>query len=419
MQLIRPLVRGLTTSPLGIPAPSAQWDFRNGIPPGWTYTGPSIAYDPDTPSNSGSPVRSQKGMFIGQAVQRMNKTPQDLDPGTTDWLAVTSATDGGAAAVSYGPHTNGRIIESGGSSGGVFRISTATWTSGDVLTVTSRYYAGTSGRYRIQLRNDTAATSALVRGPAGALAVDLETAGTISNLTNVDLGNGFHFVSFQVTTNSTPAAASLRMGPDSATVGANVTALMNTVHGSPMWTGDILSSPTLQTVTRDADVLYGTDPSLLPLTANGPFTLLWRGEMYGTEVDHAAANQFGRLWSLNGGAGNLIGAYQDADSGQLLAVWDHAGIAQATAAIGGAVDRRGAGIIKVVVAYDGANGIRAVATGDASVTTATVASGSFAAFDRHDIGQELGSHAGNRFHTSESFWQSDDMTDEQLSALVA
>ena len=81
---------------------------------------------------------------------------------------------------------------------------------------------GTSGRLRLVLRNNTAATESHLKGAFSAPIVDLSDAGEISDVVNRLLPNGDRELTCTWTPNATVATAEIGVGPDSATSGQTI-----------------------------------------------------------------------------------------------------------------------------------------------------------------------------------------------------
>ena len=92
-------------------------------------------------------------------------------------------------------------------------------TNGTPVYVRARVRSGTSGRVRLMVRNNTAATESLLLGTFAAPSVTISDAGAITAIVNRLLPNGDREFTFTWTPNSTAATGQIGIGPDSATTG--------------------------------------------------------------------------------------------------------------------------------------------------------------------------------------------------------
>ncbi len=96
-------------------------------------------------------------------------------------------------------------------------------TSGSIYSATAYILAGTSGRVRITIRDEDAATETFLFGTIGALSSSSALSGTITNLTEDDFGD-YIKITFNFTPNSNNSYT-FAIGPDTATTGETVFAL--------------------------------------------------------------------------------------------------------------------------------------------------------------------------------------------------
>ncbi|WP_417258031.1 phage head spike fiber domain-containing protein [Celeribacter sp.] len=143
---------------------------------------------------------------------------------------------------------DGCVITSGGVSWGRAFSNMFTLTAGADFTVSTWIAAGTSGRARLELYG--AGVDLIVEGTIGALAATYQSGGTISNLSQEQIG-GLWRVSFQVTATSTVSNVTFGVGPSSTTAGQTVIAYAAQVENGQNAT-DYIQTTTAQH-TRPAD----------------------------------------------------------------------------------------------------------------------------------------------------------------------
>lgn len=92
---------------------------------------------------------------------------------------------------------------------------------GDTFVGEIVYAAGTSGRVRISIRNQTTSGESRVVGSIGSITVTQQFAGPLS-VDETELVAGIHRASFTVTLSAAAAAVTFEVGPDTATAGEDV-----------------------------------------------------------------------------------------------------------------------------------------------------------------------------------------------------
>jgi hypothetical protein len=194
------------------------------------------------------------GMLVeGQAT---NLVPHSA-ASTANWPSV-SATASQLSGNYLGLFAGVSIASTGDSWNRIRSGATIPLVSGTAYTVTTWFVAGSSGRARIILRDNTNLTESRITGAIGSLASNSEALGLITNVTQEAIGTVWK-VSFTVTANATITNGSVEIGPDTNTIGQNIILLAAQVE-----TGSVATSyiPTAtSSVTRSADValLQGAD----------------------------------------------------------------------------------------------------------------------------------------------------------------
>lgn len=224
--------------------------------------------------------------------------------------------------------------------------------AGGVYTVRVRYAAGSSARCRVAVRNSTTNQESLITGPAGALSIFSQTAGTLSNLVNTALGGGIFEMSATFTAGATGASASIGVGPDTSVVGDSVIVIAaqitQTTYPMPFGVG---------TIAPDSLVIPAADAGLSgnPWAGGRTLVTVWRGRAFNSftgtprvldlrsDSDNRFALFFDKATSgLRGAAqsgavsGLLVagGAIPEGSEGTVVVVWRPDG--QVTARWGGA-----------------------------------------------------------------------------------
>lgn len=202
---------------------------------------PRFDYDPVT--------LTPKGLLIEES--RTNLLTYSGNPYTNGTLSGATKT---LASGSYlGLFADGAVVASSGADWHRLRIGgLISWTSGQTYAVTAYLSAGTSGKFIIYLRDNTAATNTTVvctfPSAPGGLA---SAAGSVSSIAMTQVGTGYK-VTFLFTPNSSPVSqGELSVGPYSNTSGQDVV-----VHGAQIELGSFPTSyipTTTAAVTRAAD----------------------------------------------------------------------------------------------------------------------------------------------------------------------
>jgi len=123
-------------------------------------------------------------------------------------------------------------------------------TSGNKVSFTAVFVEGTSGKARISVRDATAATESIVKGSVGSLAAAALDFGTIADVKQWTVGS-VNFVSFVLTPNSTTSTMSVRISPESNTVGEDIIAIAAQVEANHAPTSLIPTSGAAATRVKD------------------------------------------------------------------------------------------------------------------------------------------------------------------------
>ncbi|HEU0223729.1 MAG TPA: Ig domain-containing protein, partial [Paracoccaceae bacterium] len=134
-----------------------------------------------------------------------------VEPAATNWLLqseelVTGWSQSSITRSSAGLFVRGRwvgvsLASTGGLSNRIHR--TVNVTEGQPLQVRAFFRYGSSGRFRVQLRNASANTDSAIRGSQGSLAVNSQGAGAISGLAEVTESDNVSIVDLTFTPNFT------------------------------------------------------------------------------------------------------------------------------------------------------------------------------------------------------------------------
>lgn len=162
--------------------------------------------------------RDSRGLLInGAARQRLTQYP--TTPG--NWATVSATQTVQAVDSSF---TSTRVFSSGTVSSFI-QAAVFSAAAGDKLSVRGLYKASSvspSGRVMFRVRSSTANLNGAVSGPTGNLTATDVTLGAITNLRNIDYGDGLFGIEFTVTLNSTQTDFRLSASPNSATNGEAV-----------------------------------------------------------------------------------------------------------------------------------------------------------------------------------------------------
>ncbi len=127
------------------------------------------------------------------------------------------------------------------------------WAQSVPLRLKLWYQAGTSGRVRAGLRNQTAGTESALAGPVGALSESGNVAGSFTGTVNTDFGGGIFAVEATFTPNADAAVSQIGVGPFSVVAGETVVVLGVQLEVGSKGTSFIESAGS--TADRAADVL--------------------------------------------------------------------------------------------------------------------------------------------------------------------
>lgn len=167
------------------------------------------------------------GLLIGPAATRLSTHPQAPQSWANSGATLSNlAADGQWLPVD---------VASAGSSGNGLRIGSVTtyaFTSGTPVSIMALYKAGTSGRVRFDCYNVTTTNVSSARGVVGSLAVNSVAAGTITNLTEVQVTPGWYLGAFTFAPNGTHNHIVI-VSPDTASVGQNIRVYGGQVTNTP------------------------------------------------------------------------------------------------------------------------------------------------------------------------------------------
>jgi len=205
----------------------------------------------------------------------------DGTPRTTGNGVLAEAVGNRVTNFPHTPSTNGALVMAGGvAAPGVFlgifsdamRVSSngENWhrlilgganfaaTTGVPYGFVAFYQAGTSGRVRVVLRDETGAVDSSCSGPVGAVSVEGDWAGVISHLSEVLIADGVYMLRGIITPNAT-SGYSIAVGPDSTVIGEDVVVIAGWVEDT-FPSSPILFNPA-GTSARAADVVSDPAPA--------------------------------------------------------------------------------------------------------------------------------------------------------------
>jgi len=245
------------------PPSAASYNFQlNGIPAGTLYAwGAQLEqsstvgeYIPTTSTINSAPRFDHNpttGECLGLLMEEQRTNLVTYSGCNANWSADFSAVYNlGLSALGI---FSGVQVNSGGQIWHTIFRAGINLTGSTTYAFTAFYRAGTSGRARIVLRNNTLSTETVLAGPVGSLSTVSAVAGSVTVLSQYRWGDGLTYV---VTGTFTPSNTStdywFRIGPDSATAGQTVIALGAQLEAGAFPTSYIPT--TTATVTRSADV---------------------------------------------------------------------------------------------------------------------------------------------------------------------
>lgn len=183
-----------------------------------------------------------------------------LEPGRTNLVfpsavapiswGVNGGTSVSVAAGAVFAGLNGAVITSGTTEWGRAYSNQIAMTSGASYAVSVWVRAGTSGKLRIEIYGT--GIDLIVSGTIGALAINYQAGGTLSNLTQTDLGSGNWLVQFKAVPTVSASNVTLGIGPSSTTNGKTVIAYAAQVEAGTTATSYLPSTTAAATRAVDA-----------------------------------------------------------------------------------------------------------------------------------------------------------------------
>ena len=222
-------------------------------------------------------ARTNHHVWNGASFQRAGMLVEEgsaqilTDPIATvaDWdadnVTVTDLTDNFMGAFP------GVLVASQGSVFNHLKAPRPSVTSGTTYSTAVFIKEGTSGRCRITFRNSDGGTESRVLGAFGSMAVSLENAGAITLVDEQSVPGGtILYMTF--VPNFTNASLSIGVGPDSSTVGEDITAYFmqfeaSSVSSSPILTGSTARAADdlrIPAAVMQAAILAATGSSAMP-----------------------------------------------------------------------------------------------------------------------------------------------------------
>jgi hypothetical protein len=119
----------------------------------------------------------------------------------------------------------GLRVASGGSSWHRAETTGGGWAANTAHRVSVFYQTGTSGHASVVIRNVTAGADSSLNGPAGALAANSSSAGSVTDIRNAALGGGIYLVEATFTPAAAAAQCKVGVGPFSALAGEDLVVL--------------------------------------------------------------------------------------------------------------------------------------------------------------------------------------------------
>ena len=222
-------------------------------------------------------ARTNHHVWNGASFQRAGMLVEEgsaqilTDPIATvaDWdadnVTVTDLTDNFMGAFP------GVLVASQGSVFNRLKAPRPSVTSGTTYSTAVFIKEGTSGRCRITFRNSDGGTESRVLGAFGSMAVSLENAGAITLVDEQSVPGGtILYMTF--VPNFTNASLNIGVGPDSSTVGEDITAYFMQFEASPVSSSPILTGSTaraaddlrIPAAVMQAAILAATGSSAMP-----------------------------------------------------------------------------------------------------------------------------------------------------------
>lgn len=198
-----------------------------------------------------TPRMTNRGLLVEAASTRLSRYPATPQ---ANWGAA-GGTKTAYPGTFLGIFSNAtRVATTTGQTWHRVDVTGVTWTSGVPIGFAFYYSSGTSGRGTVVLRHGVNANEATLAGPVGDLAVTMTAAGTVTDVRNVDMGDGIYQISGVFTPNADAASdGGIGFGPSSTIAGQDVVFYGGWVEtltpSSP-----IIANPTT-TAARAADTL--------------------------------------------------------------------------------------------------------------------------------------------------------------------
>lgn len=248
------------------------------------------------------------------------------------WVGLSSVTVTNLAESVFGQFAGLRVAANDANWNRV--TTTASVVSGTAYAVKFMYRAGSSGRVRFVLRNNSAATESTAAGPVGGTLALTSVAGAISILRDTALAGGLRETVLLFTPNFT-GAFQLGIGPDTVTAGQTIDAFAWQVEAGTSDTAWILGDNNAS-VTRSPDLANIALPASAQTAMAAGYWVAAQGA-----VISGVSGPFDHIFRLDTGIadhGHIL--VRDQAAGTLLAAQNDANTQQASLSFANALGAR-------------------------------------------------------------------------------